>query len=63
MKLAVLALTTLIFAGCTRTLYNHRADFSPNPAKGAWTEAYRDARNHKDPAHPGKRPLFGRTSD
>jgi hypothetical protein len=63
MKLAVLALTTLILTGCTNTLYNHRKDFSPNPAKGAWTEAYRDARNHKDPAHTEKRPLFRRTGE
>ena len=66
MKLALLAFTTLVFAGCTstNTIYNHRSDFSPNGSKGPWTEAYRDSYNHQYAEdHGTKRPLFRRTID
>jgi hypothetical protein len=62
MKLALAALLTLWFAGCTRSTLNmHRETFEPTKRKGAWAQYERDVRNKKDPADPTKRALFRET--
>ncbi len=56
MKLALLALVTIVSSSCTRTLYNHREDFQPPKAKGAWTNYYNTV---KEGNPPSERPLPG----
>ena len=60
MKFALIALLAISFTGCSKTLYNHREDFSPKKGKGPWTDKYQERADaqHEDYQYSGKRPLF-----
>jgi len=52
MKLLIPALVALLCAGCTRTIYTHRDDFSPAKRKGPWTEYYKSIVMGEEPEPP-----------
>jgi len=52
MKLLIPALVALLSAGCTRTIYTHRDDFSPPKRKGPWTEYYKSIVKGEEPEPP-----------
>ncbi len=55
MKFALFALLTIVFAGCTHTLYNHRTDFTRTKPNGAWHD-YKNAVNKgQQPESPKER--------
>lgn len=53
MKSALFALLTIVFAGCTHTLYNHRTDFTPTKPHGAWND-YNNAVSKGQQPEPAK---------
>lgn len=53
MKLTLFALLAAFFAtGCTKTLYNHRADYTPVDRQGTWNDHYKAVKKGEEPQYP-----------